>query len=181
MKIYDFSVEDAKGGQVSLKDYEGKVILVVNTATTCGFTPQYDNLQDFYEKYAQKGFVILDFPCNQFENQAAGSNEEIISFCDATYAITFPIFAKTEVNGENANPLFTWLKEQKGFKGLDAEHPLAPILTSFLERKVPDYEKNDDIKWNFTKFLINREGEVVERFEATADMAELEAKIAKLL
>ena len=181
MNIYDFTAEDANGGQVSLKDYEGKVILVINSATECGFTPQYDSLQDLYEKYEGEGFVILDFPCDQFGHQAPGSNEEIVSFCDSTYGITFPIFSKIEVNGDNANPLYTYLKSQKGFAGFDPEHPLTPMLESALERTDPNYREHSDIKWNFTKFLIDREGNVVERFEPTTDMAVVRGRVEALL
>ncbi len=181
MNIYDFNVENAAGDEISLKDYEGKVILIINSATECGFTPQYDDLQDLFEKYGSDGFVILDFPCNQFGHQAPGSNEEIVRFCDSRYGITFPIFSKIEVNGDNENPLYTYLKSQKGFSGFHSEHPLTPMLESMLGRSVPDYWKSSDIKWNFTKFLIDREGNVVERFEPTADMAVLEEKIVKLL
>ncbi len=115
MNIYDFNVRDTEGNEISLKDYAGKVILIINSATECGFTPQYDSLQDLFEKYSDEGFVILDFPCNQFGHQAPGSDEEIVSFCDSTYGITFPIFSKIEVNGSNENPLYTYLKSQKGF------------------------------------------------------------------
>ena len=181
MNIYDFIVENAAGDEVALKDYAGQVILIINSATECGFTPQYDNLQDLFEKYGSDGFVILDFPCNQFGNQAPGSNEEIVSFCDSRYGITFPIFSKIEVNGDNENPLYTFLKFQKGFAGFNPEHPLTPMLESVLERTDANYAKNSDIKWNFTKFLIDREGNVVERFEPTADMAEVEEKIVSLL
>ena len=181
MNIYDFHVEDAAGEDVSLKNFAGKVILVINSATECGFTPQYDNLQDLFEKYGEEGFVILDFPCNQFGHQAPGSNEEIVSFCDSRYGITFPIFSKIDVNGSNASPLFAYLKSQQGFAGFDPEHPLTPMLESVLERTAPDYAHSSDIKWNFTKFLIDREGNVVARFEPTEDMAEVEEKIKKLL
>ncbi len=181
MNIYDFKVENAAGVEVSLKDYAGQVILIINSATECGFTPQYDNLQDLFEKYGSDGFVILDFPCNQFGHQAPGSNEEIVSFCDSRYGITFPIFSKIEVNGENENPLYTYLKSQKGFAGFDPEHPLTPMMESVLSRTVPNYLQSSDIKWNFTKFLVDREGNVVERFEPTADMGEVEEKIANLL
>ena len=181
MKIYDFNVENAAGVEVSLKDYAGQVILVINSATECGFTPQYDNLQDLFEKYGGDGFVILDFPCNQFGHQAPGSIEEIVSFCDSRYGITFPIFSKIEVNGDNENPLYTFLKSQKGFAGFNPEHPLTPMIESVLGRTAPDYMQSSDIKWNFTKFLIDREGNVVERFEPTADIAEVEEKIASLL
>jgi glutathione peroxidase len=181
MNIYDFNVEDGYGEEVSLRKYEGKVILIINSATRCGFTPQYDALQDLYEKYGKDGFIVLDFPCNQFGSQAPGTNEEIITFCDNNFGITFPIFSKIDVNGSSASPLFTYLKSQKGFQGFDPEHPLAPMMESFLGRTAPDYEKTSDIKWNFTKFLIDRKGNVVERFEPTADMDEVKNKILELL
>ncbi|MCR4735013.1 MAG: glutathione peroxidase [Treponema sp.] len=143
MAIYDYSVKARDGSDVSLKDYEGKVLLIVNTATGCGFTPQYDGLQDLYEKYHKDGFEILDFPCNQFAGQAPGSDEEIHSFCTGRFGITFPQFAKIDVNGKNESPLYTFLKsEQKGKMG-------------------------SKIKWNFTKFLVARDGSVIERFAPT--------------
>ena len=157
------------------------VVLIVNTATQCGFTPQYDDLQNIYEKYNGAGFEILDFPCNQFGNQAPGSNEEIVSFCDAKFGITFKHYAKIDVNGENEHPLYRFLKEEKGFKGFDEENPLTPLLKSMLERTHKDYAETSDIKWNFTKFLIDREGHVVERFEPTDSMDVVEEKIRELL
>ena len=181
MNIYDFTATNTEGVEISLKDYAGKVILIINSATECGFTPQYDVLQDLFEKYSDEGFVVLDFPCNQFANQAPGSDEEIVSFCDSTYGITFPIFSKIEVNGSNESPLYTYLKSQKGFAGFDPEHPLTPMLESSLERTDPDYKENSDIKWNFTKFLIDRQGKVVERFEPTTDMLLVEDRIVSLL
>ena len=181
MNIYDFTATNTDGVEISLKDYAGKVILIINSATECGFTPQYDVLQDLFEKYSDEGFVVLDFPCNQFANQAPGSDEEIVSFCDSTYGITFPIFSKIEVNGSNESPLYAYLKSQKGFAGFDPEHPLTPMLESSLERTDPDYKENSDIKWNFTKFLIDRQGKVVERFEPTTDMLLVEDRIVSLL
>lgn len=181
MRVYDFNVTDMVGCDVSLKEYEGKVLLIVNTATECGFTPQYDDLQDLYEKYQAEGFEVLDFPCNQFGNQAPGSNEEIASFCDSRYGITFPQFAKVDVNGENAIPLYGYLKEQKGFEGFDAGHPLTFIIKSMLKRKNPDYKNTPDIKWNFTKFLVDREGNVVARFEPTASAKKIEEAVKELL
>lgn len=157
MKIYDYKVKAKDGEEVSLKDYEGKVLLIVNTATGCGFTPQFEGLQDLYEKYQAKGFEILDFPCNQFGNQAPGTDEEITDFCSSRYGITFPQFAKIDVNGANEAPLYTFLKKQKG--GL----------------------MGSNVKWNFTKFLVDREGNVVERFAPTKTPEALDAKIAKLL
>lgn len=157
MSIYDYAVKDKAGKDVSLSDYKGKVLLIVNTATGCGFTPQFEGLQDLYEKYQEKGFEILDFPCNQFGNQAPGSDEEITDFCNSRYGITFTQFAKIEVNGDNEAPLYTYLKSQKG-----------GVMGS-------------KIKWNFTKFLVDRDGNVVERFAPVKTPADLEAEITKLL
>lgn len=179
--FYDFEAENAKCQIVKMEEYRGKVVLVVNTATECGFTPQYDDLQDIYEKYHDAGLEILDFPCNQFGNQAPGSIDEIVSFCDSRFGITFKHFAKTDVNGENEHPLYKYLKEQKGFEGFDEQNPLTPFLESALGRLHPDYKETSDIKWNFTKFLIDRNGNVVERFEPTTDMDEVKQKIAELL
>ncbi len=157
MTIYDFKVKDAKGEEVSLSDYKGKVLLIVNTATGCGFTPQYDGLEKLYAEYNEKGFEILDFPCNQFGNQAPGTEEEIVSFCQLKFGTTFKQFAKIEVNGENEAPLYTYLKSQK--KGIGGSK----------------------IKWNFTKFLVDREGNVVDRFGSTTTPAKIEGKIKELL
>ena len=155
--IYDYTVKDREGNDVSLREYEGKILLIVNTATGCGFTPQYEGLENLYQKYKEKGLEILDFPCNQFGNQAPGSNEEIHSFCTLTYNTTFPQFAKIEVNGENEIPLYTFLKkQQKGMMG-------------------------SKIKWNFTKFLVNKQGEVVARFAPTAKPEDIDEKIAEIL
>ncbi|MBQ8859204.1 MAG: glutathione peroxidase [Clostridia bacterium] len=157
MSVYDFKVKDAKGVEVDLSEYKGKVLLIVNTATGCGFTPQYEGLQDLYEAYAEKGLEILDFPCNQFGGQAPGTEEEIVDFCQSRYGVTFRQFAKIEVNGEKEAPLYTYLKGEKG---------------GFLGSK---------IKWNFTKFLVDREGKVVARFAPTVKPADIEAKIKELL
>lgn len=181
MRFYDFEAEDVYGDIHKMEEYKGKVVLVVNTATQCGFTPQYDDLQDIYEQYQQEGFEILDFPCNQFDGQAPESNEEIVSFCDAKFGITFRHYAKIDVNGEDAHPLYSFLKEQKGFSGFNKENSLTPILESRLARIHPDYKETSDIKWNFTKFLIDRDGNVVERFEPTEDMEVVAEKIKELL
>ena len=181
MSLYDYEVTDMMGVSSRLSEYEGKVLLIVNTATECGFTPQYDELQDLYEKYQAVGLEILDFPCNQFGGQAPGSNEEIASFCDSRYGITFPQFGKIDVNGENALPLYEFLKKEKGFKGFDPEHPLTAILEDVLSKVCPNFKETADIKWNFTKFLIDREGEVIARFEPTESMEEVEAAIKELL
>lgn len=181
MNIYQFKAENLYGEEISLEKYEGKVLLIVNSATKCGFTPQYDDLQHMYEKYSEQGFDVLEFPCNQFDQQAPESDEEIASFCDARFGLRFSRFSKVDVNGDNALPLFKYLQNEKGFKGFDQEHPITPILESKLERNDPEYFKKPDLKWNFTKFLINREGQVVERFEPTTDMNIVEDEIEKLL
>lgn len=181
MNIYDFHTTRANGEEIALSEYKNKVLLIINSATECGFTPQYDYLQDLYEKYSEQDFVILDFPCNQFGKQAPGSNDEIASFCQSRYGVKFPIFSKIDVNGENADPIFEYLKSEKGFEGFDQEHPLSEILTSMLSRENPDYADLPDIKWNFTKFLIDREGKVVARFEPTKDMFYVEEKVKELL
>ena len=178
--FYDFNVVDADGQTVSLSDYKGKVLLVVNTATRCGFTPQYKDLESLYEKYNAKGFTVLDFPCNQFGAQAPGTMAEIREFCSGQYNVNFPMFEKIEVNGEGADPLFVWLKEQKGFGGF-GDGRMAEMMDQMLSRQDPDYASNPDIKWNFTKFLVDRKGRVVARFEPTADMAEVSKAVADLL
>jgi len=175
MNIYDFSVKTRKGEDVSLSNYKGKVLLIVNTATGCGFTPQYDELQDLYDEFKDQGLEILDFPCNQFANQAPGDDEEIHSFCTGRYGITFPQFAKVDVNGDNAIPLFKWLTENTTFKGF-GNSPMGMMLSIAVKKSDKEYKNNGDIKWNFTKFLIDRNGNIVERFEPT-DMKNLKSKI----
>ncbi len=181
MNIYDFNVQNSLGDMVSLSEYKNKVLLIINSATECGFTPQYDELQDMYEKFGSDNFEILDFPCNQFGFQAPGTDEEIVSFCDSKYGITFPIFSKIEVNGEKAAPLFKYLISQKGFKGFDPEHNLTPVLENMLAGINPNYSSDPDIKWNFTKFLIDKDGNVLERFEPTTDIYIIEERIKDLL
>ena len=155
--LYYFTVSDQADQPVSLQDYKGKVVLIVNTATGCGLTPQYQGLQELYDKYKDQGFEILDFPCNQFMGQAPGSAEEINTFCTLNYQTTFPRFAKIKVNGKEAEPLFDWLKKEKS----------GPLGAR--------------IEWNFAKFLINREGKVVERFSSKTDPLKLEEAINTLL
>ena len=179
--IYEFSVKDRKGKSVSLKEYADEVVLIVNTATKCGFTPTYEELEALYEKYHTQGFEILDFPCNQFGNQAPGTDESIHQFCKLTYGTEFSRFKKIKVNGEDAEPLFTFLKEQKGFAGWDETHPLYPILDEMLSKADPNYKENTDIKWNFTKFLINKKGQVVARFEPTEKIENIATQIETLL
>lgn len=179
--IYDFKVLNRKGEEVSLSDYKGKVLLIVNTATRCGFTPQYEELEALYKKYNDKGFEILDFPCNQFGQQAPGTDESIHEFCKLNFGTEFPRFKKIKVNGEDADPLYKFLQQEKGFAGWDMSHPLAGILDKILSEADPDYKQKPDIKWNFTKFLINKKGVVVARFEPTEKIENIIAKIEELI
>lgn len=181
MKIYDFNVIERNGAETNLGAYEGKVLLIVNSATHCGFTPQYGELQKLYDKYSDKGFVILDFPCNQFKNQAPGTADEIQQFCESNFGVTYPIHAKIEVNGENTHPLYNFLKREFGFQDFDSEHPLTPVLDEMLSKDDSNYKDSSDIKWNFTKFLIDRRGNVIERFEPTKDLGSVEEGIKALL
>ena len=176
--IYDFKVKNRKGEEVDLADYKGKVLLIVNTATGCGFTPQYEGLEDLYKKYHEKGLEILDFPCNQFGHQVPGTDDEIHEFCTAKYKTSFDQFKKIEVNGENETELFKYLKTEQGFKGFDLK---GKILIPIVKKMDPDYANNSDIKWNFTKFLVDREGNVVERFESTIDPKKIDEKIANII
>lgn len=157
MGFYDLNVKDANGEMVSMNDYKGKVVLIVNTATGCGFTPQYKGLEKLYKKHKESGLEILDFPCNQFGNQAPGTEGEIHEFCQLNYGVSFKMFAKTEVNGKNEEPLYTYLKQEKG-----------ELLGS-------------GIKWNFTKFLVNKDGQVVKRYAPTDKPESIEEDIIKLL
>ncbi|WP_276894335.1 glutathione peroxidase [Hallella bergensis] len=175
--IYDFSLSDKKGNEVKLSEYKGKVLLIVNTATECGFTPQYEELEAMYGRLKDKDFEILDIPCNQFGGQAPGSDEDITEFCRLKFGTEFPQFKKSEVNGDNALPLYKWLKSEKGFQGFDMDHKIAPILVDMFDKEGTDWRKSSDIKWNFTKFLISRDGKVVARFEPTKDLAEVEKAI----
>jgi len=179
--IYDFTVKDRKGKDVSLKEYANEVLLIVNTATKCGFTPQYEELERLYKDYHSQGFCILDFPCNQFGQQAPGTDESIHEFCKLNYGTEFPQFKKIKVNGEEADPLYKFLKEQKGFAGWDPEHNLTAILDDMLSKEDPDYKQKPDIKWNFTKFLINKKGQVVARFEPTTKAEVIEAAVKEEL
>ena len=181
MNVYDFTVKTNKGVEKSLADYKGKVLLIVNTASKCGFTPQFEGLQKLYKDYKDRGLEILGFPCNQFAGQEPGTSEEAQSFCKLNYGVTFQIFEKGDVRGETAQPLFKYLTEQKGFKGFDKSNPMAEKLTGALKEHFPEYLEGDGIKWNFTKFLIDREGNVVERFEPTTDPADIASYIEKLL
>jgi len=178
--FYDFTLVSRKGETVKLDCFKGKVVLVVNTATGCGFTPQYEQLEKLYLNLHDKGLEIVDIPCNQFGGQAPGTDEEIHAFCTLHYNTTFPQMKKSEVNGDNQLPLYAFLKSQQGFKGF-GQGKMADILRNHLEKTNPGYENGSDIKWNFTKFVIDRSGKVVARFEPTAEISEVEACIVPLL
>ena len=178
--IYDFTVKDRTGKDVNIGEYAGKVLLIVNTATGCGFTPHYDPLEAMYRDLRDKGFEILDFPCNQFANQAPGDEEEIHQFCKLKYGTEFPQFAKIDVNGENAEPLFAYLASEKPFEGF-GKGLKNVALKKFTELNNKKFGDKAYIKWNFTKFLIDREGNVVLRFEPTTDMADVRIAVEALL
>lgn len=180
MGIYDFKVKTREGNEIALSDYKGKVLLIINTATGCGFTPQYDGLQELYELHQKDGLEILDFPCNQFAEQAPGSDEEIHTFCTVRFGTTFPQFSKIDVIGENAHPLFKYLSENTKFEGF-GKNPMALILKGVVKKMDKDYKNNGNIKWNFTKFLIDRNGEIKARFEPTASIKDVQKKIEEIL
>ena len=179
--VYDFTVKDRQGKEHSLSEYKGKVLLIVNTATGCGFTPHYEPLEAMYREMKEQGLEILDFPCNQFGAQAPGTEEEIHTFCTGRFGITFPQFAKIDVNGENTIPLYQWLEEVGKFEGF-GDTETGKFMSGMLAKIDPDFENNNKIKWNFTKFLLDREGNFVARFEPTADVkTEVEEAIKKLI
>ena len=179
MSIYDYSVPTPDGGQFNLSDNKGKVMVIVNTATGCGFTPHYEPLEAMYEKYHDKGLEIIDVPCNQFMGQTPGTDEEIHEFCTLHYNTKFPQM-KSDVNGENQLPLYAYLKSQQAFKGF-GEGEVAEKMDQLLSSIDSDYKNNPDIKWNFTKFVVDRDGNVVARFEPTDDLAKMEELVASLL
>ena len=180
MSFYDYSVTTPAGDDISMKEYEGKVVMVVNTATGCGFTPHYKDIEAMYEKYHDKGFEVVDVPCNQFAGQTPGTDEDIYEFCTLKYNTQFPQMKKSDVNGETALPLFSYLKQQQGFKGF-GKGPKALAMGAMLSKIDKDYKNNPDIKWNFTKFIVDRSGNVVARFEPTAKMEEVDKFVAGLM
>ena len=180
MAFYDFTLKDGRGEDFPLEQFRGKVVLVVNTATGCGFTPHYKPMEEMYGKLHDKGFEILDIPCNQFAGQTPGTDEEIHEFCTLHYNTQFAQMKKSDVNGENELPLYTWLKQQKGFEGF-GKGASAVAMGAMLKLRDKNYKTNPDIKWNFTKFLIDREGNVVARFEPTADMKKVAEAVEELV
>ena len=178
-KIYDFKTTGNKGAEVDFAQYEGKVLLIVNTASKCGFTPQYDGLEALYQKYKDQGLVVIGFPCDQFAGQEPGSNEQIEEFCRLNHGVTFPLMAKTDVNGDNAEPIFEFLKEKapkEEYKGLKAK-----ATQTMLKGISKSYKKDSDILWNFTKFLVARDGVTVKRFAPVAEPKDFEKDIEAFL
>ena len=180
MGFYDYSVTDAQGNEVKMEDFKGKVVLVVNTATGCGFTPHYKDIEAMYEEFHDQGFEVLDIPCNQFAGQTPGTDDEIHEFCQLHYNTKFPQMKKSDVNGDGQLDLYRYLKEQKGFEGF-GKGPAALAMGVMLKKIDKNYKSNPDIKWNFTKFVVDRNGNVVARFEPTADMKKVSECVASLI
>ncbi len=180
MSVYTFSYRSIEGNEVLLSDYAGKMLLLVNTASKCGFTPQYEGLEKLYQEYADKGLVIIGFPCNQFGDQEPGTNDDVQEFCKARYGVTFPLSQKVDVRGETTIPLYQYLTGNTAFEGL-GKGAKAKTLELFLKAKYGKEYADSSIKWNFTKFLIDREGNIVGRYEPTVEPADLEPKIKELL
>lgn len=178
--IYDFKMNDLEGEQIDFSQYKGKVILIVNTASQCGLTPQYEGLEKLYEEYKDKGLVILGFPCNQFLGQEPGDAKEIRSVCLKNYGVTFPMFEKIDVNGKNEAPLYTFLKKKAPFKGYPNED-FGKQLDEIHKKTGTGYEKGDNIRWNFGKFLVSKDGKTIKRFEPMVEPKELEKEIIKML
>ncbi|MBU3092118.1 glutathione peroxidase [Clostridium sp. CM028] len=181
MSIYDFKAITIDGEEISLEQYRGKVLVIVNTASKCGFTPQYEGLEKIYEQYKDKDFEILGYPSNQFAGQEPGESNEIKNFCTINYGVSFQLFEKGDVRGENALPLFKYLTEEATFRGFDLNKPNEKKLNDILYKRFPEFLEGDSVKWNFTKFLIGRDGNVVGRYEPTIEPAAMSTDIEKLL
>lgn len=181
MSIYDYKAITIDGDEISLEQYKGKVLIIVNTASECGFTPQYEGLEKIYELYNDKDFEILGFPSNQFGGQEPGESQEIKNFCSINYGVTFQMFQKGDVRGENAQPLFKYLTDQAAFKGFDMNQPNEKGLSDFILEKYPEYIEGNSVKWNFTKFLVDKEGNIVERYESATEPSAMVSDIDKLV
>lgn len=180
MNVYSYSARNIRGKEISLEQYKDKVLLIANTASKCGFTPQYSDLQKLYDKYKEQGFMILGFPSNQF-GEEPGTNDEVDVFCQLNYGVSFPLFEKIDVKGKNKHPLFSYLTGQAGFAGFDQDHAGGRLLHKMLEERDPASLTDDEVKWNFTKFLIDRHGNVVQRFESPVDPLDIEPAVQELL
>ena len=181
MKVFDFTVKDIRGGDVALSQYEGKLLLIVTTASKCGFTPQYDGLEALYKKYKDKGLVILGFPCNQFLEQDPEDNKHIEDFCRLNHGVTFPLFANIDVRGEKADPHYKYLTDAAPFKGYETDKDSRRLIPQVVAEHYPDNAEGNGIKWNFTKFLVSRDGSQVQRFEPSTTPEELDPIIEKAL
>jgi len=181
MSIYDYKAITIDGDEVSLEQYKGKVLVIVNTASECGFTPQYEGLEEIYKIYKDKEFEILGFPSNQFQGQEPGESQEIKSFCAINYGVTFQLFEKGDVRGETAQPLFKYLTEKAAFKGFDMNNPDEKGLSDFITKSCPEFLEGNSIKWNFTKFLVDRDGNIVERYESPTKPEAMVPDIDKLI
>lgn len=181
MTIYDFKAKDIDGNEVSLSEYKDKVLLVVNTASKCGFTPQYEDLQALYLEYKDQGLEILGFPSNQFKAQEPGNSDETKAFCTLNYGVTFPLFEKTDVNGDHAHPVYNYLKESVAYDGMDLTHPTNKAIDSILKESYPEFATGNAIRWNFTKFLVDKNGIVLKRFESSVEPRDLVEHIKPLL
>lgn len=180
-KIYDLKALTSKGQELNFSQFKGKVLLIVNTASKCGFTPQFEGLETLNKKYKDKGLVVIGFPCNQFAGQDPGTDSEISEFCQLNYGVSFLMMKKSDVNGPQTNAIFKFLKSKAGFAGFDPAHPLSKLLVEMLSKNDPDYASKPDTKWNFTKFLVSKDGNKIIRFEPTATPTDMEASIEKLL
>lgn len=180
MSIYDYAYTSIEGNPVSMSQCKGKVVLIVNTASKCGFAPQYEGLETLYQRYRDQGFEVIGFPCNQFMDQEPGDEAAISEFCSVRYGVTFPMSAKADVRGDDAIPLFRYLTEQKGFEGM-GKGIKNKAFDMMLKARYKDRYKDSQVKWNFTKFLVDRQGEVTARFEPVVEPAEIAAYIEKLL
>lgn len=181
MSLYEYTARNIRGKETRLDHYKDKVILIVNTASKCGFTPQYSDLQKLYEKFSDDGFQILGFPSNQFGEQEPGTNEDVDVFCQLNYGVSFPLFEKIDVKGKNKHPLFQYLTGEAGFEGFDTDNAGGRLLQAMLQEREPAALADDEVKWNFTKFLIDRKGNVVQRFESYTDPLDIEPAIRELL
>jgi len=181
MTIYDFKAITIDGEEVTLQQYKGKVLLIVNTASKCGFTPQYEGLEKLYKQYKDKGLEILGFPSNQFARQEPGTSDEIKNFCLINYGVSFQLFQKSDVRGEDVHPLFKYLTEKTTFKGFDLNQTNGKKLNDMLKERFPEFLEGDSVKWNFTKFLIDTDGNIVERYEPTTLPESISTDIEKLL
>jgi glutathione peroxidase len=181
MTIYEFKVKNIDGEEVDMRQYEGKILLIVNTASKCGFTPQYEGLQRLYDKFKGEGFEILGFPSNQFLEQEPGTNEEVKNFCQINYGVSFQMFEKIDVRGEMAHPLFKYLTSEAPFEGFDLDSEKGKFMDSFLRERFPEYLEGNGIKWNFTKFLIDRNGSAITRYESPVDPEYIAKDVQQLI